>query len=147
MLALSHTVLTRSSPMSRSFRLAAITCMLVVLLPPCWCCSWSLTATPSSSCCRTVVTTPKRSCCSHVARTEQKSERTSTPKSEKDCCDTATKQIVRSEIKLPDPLVAIADWLGPSSLIRDALLRNVSADRTASLGNQSLQIWYCSWQC
>jgi hypothetical protein len=133
--------------MSRSFRLAVMACMLVVLLPPCWCCSWSLTATPSSSCCRTIVTTPKRSCCSHAAKAGQKSERTSTPKTEKDCCATATKQIVRSEIKLRDPLVAIADWVSPSSLRRDAVLRNVSADRTASLGNQSLQIWHCSWQC
>lgn len=133
--------------MSRSFRLAAMTWMLVVLLPPCWCCSWSLTATSSGPCCRTVVTTPKRSCCNHASKTGQNSERTSTPKTEKDCCGTATKQIVRSEIEVPKPLIAVDDWLAPLSMSCDGLLRNVRVDRTASLGNHSLQIWHCCWQC
>lgn len=142
-----RTVLTRSFSMGRSFRIAAIACMVVVLLPPCWCCSWSLTTTSSGPCCRTVVATPKRTCCNHASTERTKSERPSTPKTEKDCCRTAIKQFVRSEIELPDPLAATCCRVAPLSLRRNGVLRNCGVDNPASLGNHSLQIWYCSWQC
>jgi hypothetical protein len=136
--------------MSRSFRIAAIICVLVVLLPPCWCCSWSLATTNGSSlCCRVggERLKLKRTCCDRSSNSKQNSERTSHPKTESNCCGIATKQIVRSEIELPDPLAVVVDWSVSNGVNRNGTESHIAPDFAANLRTSSLQIWHCCWQC